>query len=262
MAIILLASQCPAPVVETGYPRLTDSENSTGTSAYNRVSRSFGAGDTSTVPAKLNRNANALDQVYNFGGGAFAVQKGLSLSIGSGLNCTVAAGLASIGGPVEVAASSDVAVPANHSTTTDRVWIWLTQTGALTYTLTTTPPATRCVCLGSCNTDASSVTSVDASGVMTMKGGTPWRETADRGAPTDTPSATLSFFAQTLGGVYLWDDGAYRRVYEPLAVNRTTIGSGEAQTIGTGEQVILYGGISVTGTGELVIEGTGELIAL
>lgn len=263
MAITLLASQCPVPVVETAYPLLASSENSTGTSTYNRVSRSFAAGDTATVPAKLNRNANALDQAFNFGGGAFAILTGIAISIGSGLNVAVSAGLAAIGGPVEVTAQN-LPVAANHtgSPVADRVWLWLTQAGALTTTLSTTPPATRCICIGSCTTDASSVTSVDTSGVMTMKGGSPWRETADIGAPTDSPSATLSFFAKTWGGVFEWTGAAYKALYQPLSPNRKTLGSGESATIKDDEQVVLYGAMNLTGTGELVIEGTGELIAL
>lgn len=260
MAISLLASQCPTPVVETGYPTLSSSENTTGTSAYNRVSRAFAAGDLETVPAKLNRNANALDQAYNYGGGCFAILTGIAISIGSGLNVAVSAGLAAIGGPVEVTAQN-IAVPDSHPGPTDRVWLWLSQVGASSYTLSTTPPATRCLCIGSCTTSGGAVTAVDTSGVMYLKGGMPWRETADKGAPTDAPSSTLTFFAQTLGGVYLWDDGAYRAAYEPMATNKTTISSSEAQSIDSTEQVLLY-----TNLTPLTIDGTltidGELILL
>lgn len=254
MPITLLASACPLPVVETGYPTLANSENTTGASAYNRVSRSFAAGDISTVPSKTNRNANALDQAFNYGGGCFAILTGIAISIGSGLNVAVSAGLAAIGGPVEVAAQN-LAVPNNES----RVWLWLTQAGALTYTLSTTAPATRCVLIGSCATSGGSVTAVDTSGVLYFKGGMPWRETADNGAPTDSPSATITFFGQTLGGVFLWDDGAYRSVYEPLAVNKMTIASSDSQTIDSDEQVILNTELTpFTVDGILVIDG--ELI--
>lgn len=261
MPAILLASVCPAPVVESSYPLLSTSENTAGTGI--NVARSFAAGDTSTVPSKLNRNANALDAVVNFGGGGFAIATGLALSAGSGLNVSIAAGLAMCGGAVELAAST-LAVPANHtgSPASDRVWVWLQQNGTPTYTLSTTPPAARCVLLGSVTTDASSVTSVDTSGVMYLKGGALFRETADAGAPGDSPSPTLTFLAKTWGGLYAWTGTAYQAVYSLMSTNRKTIGSGEAGAIGDGEQAIVYGSMTITGTGSLTISSTGELIVV
>jgi hypothetical protein len=258
---VLLASQCPAPVVEASYPLLATAENTTGAGVL--VAKTLAAGAT-TLSSKWNRNADNLDLLATFGGGGFAIITGLTLSAGSGLTLNIAAGLAAIGGLVEKIAST-LAVADNHPGTTDptdRVWIWLSQAGAISSTLNTTPPATRCVLLGSCTTSGGVITAVDSSGVLYLKGGSLWRETADKGAPTDSPSATLSFFAKTWGGVFEWTGTAYKALYQPLSPNRKTLGSGESATIKDDEQVVVYGGVTVTGTGELVVEGTGELIVL
>ncbi|MBA3768701.1 MAG: hypothetical protein H0W99_17325 [Acidobacteria bacterium] len=178
------------------------------------------------------------------------------------MTLNIAAGQAMIDGVVEISAATTLAVPDNHPSATDRIWLWLTRAGAISYTLNTTPPATNCVCLGSCTTSGGVITAVDQSGVLYLKGGALWRETSDKGAPTDSPSASLTFLAKTWGGIYAWNGAAYKAFYTPLSPNRKTLASGEAATIATDEQAVLYGGVSVTGTGVLVIEGTGELIVL
>jgi hypothetical protein len=254
MPATLLATQCPAPIVEANYPKLSLSENTNGTDV--NVARAFSAGDTATVPASLNRNANNLDLLATFGGGGFGILTGLALSAGSGLNVSISAGLAAGGGLIELASVYTLPVPGNHPGTTDvtdRVWIWIQQNGTPTYTLNTTPPSVRCVLLGSVTTDGSGVTSVDTSGVLYLKGGSLWRETADPGPPGDSPSATLTLFTKTPGGVFFWDTVSHRAVYAPMSPNKTTLSSTEAAKIAANEQVIVYDSLTVDG--DLVIDG-------
>lgn len=254
MGITLLASQCPLPVVETSYPLLSVALNTAGTGVAGAQTIASG---TSVISAKWNQNADRIDLLATYGGGGFAICTGLTLSAGSGLTLNIAAGLAAIGTYAEKAAST-LAVPDNHNTATDRVWIWLSQAGAISSTLTTTPPTTRCVCLGSVTTFGGVITGVDTSGVMYLRGGALWRETADLGPPTDSPIATLSFHAKTPGGIFEWDGSAYRAVYAPLSANKTTIASGEAVRITSTEQVIIYDSILIDG--DLIIDG--ELVIL
>lgn len=253
MTIGLLASQCAAPVGETNYPLLAAAENTNGTGVA--VARAFAAGETATVPASLNRNGDALDLLASFGGGGFAVITGLTLSDGGGLTLNVAAGLAALGGYVEIEATS-VGLADAHNTATDRNWIWLSQNGAVTKTLTTTPPNAHAICIGSVTTSGGAITGIDTSGVVYLKGGALFRETADLGPPGDSPSALLTLFTRTPGGVFFWDTTAHRPLYEPLSANKMTIASTEAMKIEALEQVVLNTSLTpLTLDGTLTIDG-------
>lgn len=193
---------------------------------------------------QVNQNATLLDLLARGGGGLIGVFDGvdriaLSLPV-SGLLLHISAGHAMIGGPVEIVAAMTLAVP----DATSRIWIWLNQAGVISYTTTTTPPAGEVCLLGSCVTSGGNVTAVDTSGVMYLRGGSGWRETADAGAPVDTPPASVIFVAKTAGGEYLWTGTAYRGIS----------GGGTVSSVGlTLPSDFTVSGSPVTGSGTLAV---------
>lgn len=214
MTAILLASGCPSVQVFNG-------------SIYRNTGMVTNALVAPNVPEavtfikQVNQLGAVSDQGDRAGAGLIGVpdnpQK-IILGVGSGLLLAVGAGYAMIGGPVEIPSGTTQAVPNN----TSRIWIWLKQTGpALTYTTDTTPPAGEVCLLGSCVTSGGAITSVDTSGVMYLRGGIGWRESADQGAPTDTPPSNIQFFAKTGGGTYFWTGTAYTAIGTSLAATIT-----------------------------------------
>ena len=205
MGVIVVAVDVPDVQVPAALLSLEASE--TLPSGNAPVSRVFSQGDTLTVRTKLNRNASALDLAGRYGGGGYAVAAGLDLSVpASGLSLEIAAGHAVIDGVVEVAEATTATATASV-----RTWIWLRQNGTITPVPTSTaPPAGACCLLGSCLADGSDILSVDTSGVLYLRGGMLWRESADPSVPSDTPPAGIVFLHKTAGGLWLWDGTAYR----------------------------------------------------
>lgn len=162
--------------------------------------------DTGTFVAQttavVNRAAAAADYATSFGSGGFAIGEGLNLSEAGSLVLTVSAGIATINGLVELATDTTVNIPPS----TADVYVWLLQNGSLTtVTGSTTPPITNAVYLGKCDSDVSSITSIDVSGVLRWQGGIMHRVTSDIWAPQDAPSSSTSLFAKTAGGTFYWN---------------------------------------------------------
>ena len=202
MALVtLLASQCPLPQYRASHISVVGA----GTIANAPVSDRYSAGDSIALLGKLNRNATRQDVTGSFGGGAYFIAEGLTLTAGTGLTVGVGIGTAVIDGPVCAETALTLAVPASAA----RVWVWLLQTGLLAYTVTVTPPARPACLLGSCATGLTTVTSVDDSGVLRGVG-ILQRRTADAATPTDTPPSGLHFMTVTAGGAYYWDGLQYR----------------------------------------------------
>lgn len=198
------AIQCPSIVTLASFYSRADAYSAPGTNVP--VSQTITAGDTNLV-SKFDANALGTDLASAYGGGGFAVARGLTLSIGSGLNITVAKGHAAIAGVVELNADTTLGIPDN----TPNAWIWILQNGTVTYT-TSTAPSAACCLLGCATTSGGIVVNVDTSGVLYLKGGTLWRQTADTSAPTDTPPSSITFTAVTLGGTYWWDGASYKQL--------------------------------------------------
>lgn len=205
MAAILKATLCPD--VQTASTMLLLSTAATASSGAAVVSRNYTDGLTTNFRSYLNRNALGQDLAATYGGGnGFGIGRGLVISApASGLNLDVAAGHANIGGIVEVAAATTVAIPSSAG----RAYVWLTQAGALTYTLTTANPGSNACYIGNCTVSGGNITGVDFSGVVYIRGGQLWRETADEGEPEDTPSSSVAFYTKTQGGLYFWDGTQY-----------------------------------------------------
>src|SRR5579883_1564672 len=198
----LLATQCPTPPVATLFLTKQAAKVGNGNAP---VALSIAQGD---ILWRTNYNANALqlDLTGRYGGGGWGIAWGLGLQPGSGLTVSVAAGHAMIDGVVEIAAPTSIAVPDN----TARVWIWLRQSGLLTAVPTSlTPPTGACCLLGSVTTSGGVVTGIDLSGVVYLRGGVLLRQTADAGAPSDTPPSSLQLIQITQGGVYWWTGSSY-----------------------------------------------------
>lgn len=139
---------------------------------------------------------------------------GVELSLvnpGTGLTVTVRKGWALIGGGKCLEADSTLALPDN----TSRVWIWFQQTGALTYTTSTTPPSTLSCLIGSAVTSGGNITSLDTSGVLYLKGSNLYRQTGDNGMPSDSPPASLILHTATAFGIYEWNGVSHRQIGTP-----------------------------------------------
>jgi hypothetical protein len=224
MPITLLASACPPVPTPAGFSSNSISISSASSARTSFVSEGLGPSEPSPWTAKLRRDAARADLLARSGAGWYAVADGLALTAGTGLLPAISAGHAIIDGPVEYAGGT-VAVPDNSV----RVWIWLLRTGLLFAATALALPGGPAVLIGSVTTVAGVVTAVDTSGVMQLLGGNAWRVTADTGKPADTPPATTSFYAQTAGGLWIWNGATYLPVKVPALVNDGN--SGAALTV-------------------------------
>ncbi len=244
MPITLLATQIPVPVVASGVYDI---------SGGGITSKNLAIGDTAALRTKVNENAARSDLVARYGGGVYGVCTGLDLSAGTGLNASVAAGVAMIDGVVEFPTAQTVAVTASG-----RNHLWLRRTGALTsvFSSLTAPGADYCY-IGSVVTSSTVVTSVDQSGVLYLLGGLPKRLTADTTTPADTPPATVSFIHYGVGKVWLWSGTAYWQIAAtvsgmPLAQLVKSVSASftftAAELLSAGDIELNNGGIGATFT--------------
>lgn len=198
-----LASQCPAIPVPT-----TALQNRTSETPL--VLSKLALGDTLALFHKFNQNTVEAEIMGRYGSGAYAILTGLGLSIGSGLNVTVAAGQALIDAPRTLAVATDVAVPNSIALGS----IWMTQAGTLSASSNLVAPAGNCCYAGLYTSAGGVVTVVDESGVLRFGqgGGIPQRRTADIGCPTDTPTAGVKFFNKCVGGLFYFDGEQYHNL--------------------------------------------------
>jgi hypothetical protein len=198
-----LASQCPAIPAPT-----TALQNRTSETPL--VYSKLALGDSIAIMHKGNQNAVLSEIMGRYGSGAYAILTGLGLSIGSGLNVTVAAGQALIDAPRTIATATDVAVPNAIALGS----IWMTQAGTLTPSNDLTAPAGNVCYLGLYTSAGGVVTVVDESGTLRFGqgGGIPMRQTADTGCPTDTPTAGVKFLNKCVGGLYYFDGVSYHNL--------------------------------------------------
>jgi hypothetical protein len=150
--------------------------------------------------------ATAQDMAVRYGGGgAYAIARGLSLTNVTLLDLTIGKGDALIDGVVNKPADFLQALD-------DRVsnYLWLQRDKTIAKVINSlAAPATPAAYLGCIQTDGGQAYALDVSGVITVCGGVLRRETADEGAPEDTPPANVQFLAVTRGGRYWWDGVAY-----------------------------------------------------
>lgn len=198
----MLSTNVPSPIVNPNHFYLEDKFLS---GASLNAAKSFSVGESSGVSAKLNFNGAYTDFVSMFGSGSVAVVQGLTVSAGTGLNVSVSAGTALINGPVQKTNSTTVAVSA--STTN---YIWLSKLGTFSVVAgSAAPPTGDFVYVGAAITDASSVTSVDSSGVVYLMNGIAYREVSDSDQPLDTPPSGWRGFTKSQRGVYFWTGTEY-----------------------------------------------------
>jgi len=213
------------------------------------------AGETVNARPKVNRNTVRDEMIGRHGGGVYAVQTGLNLAIGSGLNVVVQAGQAIIDGPRTVAANTNVAV----SNAITNGTVWMTQAGALSASVNLTPPAGNVCFLGFYTTAGGVVTAVDESGVLRLdQGNTPLRRTADTSVPGDTPPSTLRFWNKCPGGLFLWDGLAWNTAAgDQGATLPLTIGSTESWVIPAGRQAVIA---TLSVLGSLTVNGLLKVV--
>ncbi|MHB8638018.1 MAG: hypothetical protein ACYC96_16285 [Fimbriimonadaceae bacterium] len=168
----------------------------------------FSTGMIAGVSHSLNQLSAQALLLGQVGAGGYGIVSGLALSASSGLNVAVGVGIALVDGLLELVASApygaQVLVPPPYTLADNATnYVWLTQTGALVAATTLSPPTNSRVFLGTVTTLSGAITNVDASGVVTVKGGRFARVTADIGPPGDTPPA-IFLVTTTTTGEYLW----------------------------------------------------------
>lgn len=211
MAATLLASACPAVIcVGSMVPVATGTPPSQTVITNSNYGIAFETKNQCIVDVR-NRYLSC---------GIFGILNGLVISIGTGLNVNVTAGQGDAGGLVQLTTATAVAVPAS----TSRVWIWLlkgttSDAPTLVVTTSTAPPSGSPILLGSCVTGASTVTSVDFSGVVQITGAKPYRLTADNGVPSDNPpSGAFGLYTKTAWRGYDWDG----TLWQPVGAKSST----------------------------------------
>lgn len=246
MSVTLLATECPAVIAASGFVDLGDAENSTGASGATAL-RKFAQGDTLTVPSYLNRNVCAQELGLRYGGGANGIGYGLVLSAGSGLVVNVSDGHYVGNGFIsEFDGYSVSGIPDNI-----RSYYWvidgLDGTFSIGYATTTATPANAIGYIGSVLTASGVVVgSPDTSGVVYLRG-MPYRETADPGAPGDSPPV-MCLLTRTLDGDWLWDGTDWSRLVRGLAHQATSVASGKTEVVPAGRQAVIYETFDVDGT--------------
>lgn len=242
MPVTLLASACPSPQFRSAFLSISGASTSPGNAP---VSDSIVTGERTSLSEKLRRNATRADLVGAYGGGGYGIVNGLDLSIGTGLILNIARGLAMIDSVVAVENATTLAVTGSIA----RIWIWLLQNGTITsVNNSTTPPVGACCLLGSCVTGSSSITSVDTSGVMYLRGGNLCRETADTTTPADTPGSGIVFYTKTISGTYLWDGTTHNRLSGSLSYVVDAIPAGTTETVPSNAEALSMDTLDVSGT--------------
>ena len=245
----LNASACPALQQRGVFLRIADAPTATNGNAPCAPNMTVGNGSNFRYDT-VRPIATTIDKVASAGGSNTACIVGSSnlgselqlVAPGSGLILTVRAGDAIIGGYCEIPNDRTLAVP----DATARIWIWLQQDKTLTYTITTTPPTTLSVLLGSCVTSAGNITAVDRSGVLYLRGGALVRYTADPGVPTDSPPPNVKFCAITAFCSFEWDGAVYRQAYTPsVTADPTSVQEGLEWFRSDSLQICIYTGASV-----------------
>lgn len=234
-----LSTQVPDPIVNTTDELLSDAYNTTGaTGAY--LAKTFSQGNT-VISNKLNYNSKLIELIGRYGSGAYGVIKGLTLSYTTGLILTIASGRGLCDGIVEKSSSVTLNLPDNKA----NLYIWISQTGTITYVDgSLTPPYTRGIFLGTVTTSGGNITSTDTAGVVyLLAGGIPWREVGDTGSPASTPpnmalltkSQLLTYVStsSTSGYIPFLTNEAVQDVVGAMLTNSSTISATYDDSAGT-----------------------------
>lgn len=212
----LLATQVPTVQVPAAY--LDPADMTPG------AAEAITSGETDTGLDKVNRNAARLDLLSQVGaGGPYGVQQGTGeLTAGSGLTCNISAAAYRIDG-VDYADAQTFACSAGSN------YLWLNASGAVVRSATTAVPSGGRVYLGHVLCSGGSIISIDYSGRHELRSGLLFRVTADEAEPEDEPDASISFFALTNAGLYLWDGDAYQPLTGGTTVLENTLSTVETE---------------------------------
>lgn len=211
----LLASACPLPVVPATY---LDLVAALGGTVVAPNSPSLVTADSNLV-GKADLLAAMIDSNARYGGhGVYGIRKGFALSVSSGVTLAIGQGEAQVVGACQVpVAGTTYVLPISQPS----IYVWLKNNAngvaTITHTLSTTPPVADCCLLGICSTNSTDILTIDQSGVVFFKGGIAWRQTADIGAPSDSPSSSLVLWTLTTTGVFAWNGTAHAP--QPFAPN-------------------------------------------
>lgn len=215
VAYARLASQVPTPIA-------------VASPSLGQPSTPFATGSTYSPPAgtslRFNQVAAAVKLLCEYGGGGYGILSGCDLSDGGGLNVAVSAGILvgdgilelTGGTPAGAAPVTQVATPGVYTLADGATnYVWLTSSGALVSSTSLAYPTGAKWFLGTVTTVAGAITTIDYSGRISLSGGRFTRQTANIGAPDDSPDASLSLVTQTTTGRYRWSGSLHEFMAPP-----------------------------------------------
>ena len=180
----------------------------------------------------LNQMFAALNVTGQIGACGYGIVTGIDVVAVAtpGLNVYVTPGIALVGQPLELVSSVGMtplfyqqAVPSAKLLADNSVnYVWLTQTGKVTSSVSTTPPASAVILLAIVTCASGSITNIDYSNRPGMQGAAVTRQTADIGPPTDAPPAGLPVITLTTTGKYQWNGVAHTNLAFPTNVQTVT----------------------------------------
>tara|TARA_Y100000310_G_scaffold260879_1_gene270001 strand:- start:1681 stop:2466 length:786 start_codon:yes stop_codon:yes gene_type:complete len=252
----LTAVNTPVPVVPGAIHKITD--------VTPLVAQVVVANETVNLRTKLNEDIVRGELSGRSGGGGYAISENqagiLALSDGGALVLNIAAGEAMLDGAVQLNAATTAALTDNINA--PGIFVYISAAGAIVQVNNSlTPPGGAHAYLGRVKTSGGSITEIDGSGVMYLRGGTLVRRTNDVSVPTDTPPATLQFVNYGPTKTWFWDGIRYSEWGSPsgsgLFTNPLVITSGASETIEAGRQAVLAQ-LQVDGT--LTVNGLLRII--
>lgn len=198
MTQVNTASDVPAPaypVIPAGALAAAYGSGATAGSGQN-----IQPGTASGIVAGWNQNVAQTEYMTALIGG-IGVLQGLALTVtDSPPSVSVAPGLASMLGFVELATAQSVTLASGTN------YIYLMQSGSvqvMTGTLAAPSTTQAYVYLGAVVVTGGVAAAADTAGVWRPKG-LAYRQTADAAAPGDTPAVGTMIVTKTAGGLYLW----------------------------------------------------------
>lgn len=170
-----------------------------------------GAAAAQALRNRLLRNFIRCELMARLGSGFVGILTGLDVTV-DGLVATVGAGKANVSVPVELPEEETIALVDDADN-----YLWMSKGGTLGKRTSADAPNhllppdadSEWCYLKMVRMSGGAATLIDDSGVFYLRGGLPYRRTADAAAPGDIPSSALRFLHRTAAGLYLWDGSEY-----------------------------------------------------
>jgi hypothetical protein len=206
LTVALTGATCPIPIIP-GTPTLG-----------NGATGPFASGmQTQNTSALLDQYSYAIINIIGQQGcGGYGVLTGLQVSVASGLNIAVSAGIAQLNTVTEFLNSGSPFGPQvllmSTYTMADNAtnYVWITSSGGITSNTTVgSPPTNALILLAIVTCSSGAITVIDYSNRPYLSGGILTKYTGDRSGPTDVPPQGWVGYTVTLAGTYFFNGHSY-----------------------------------------------------